>query len=258
MNILELAFVILLALVFGSFLNCAAMRIVRGEDFIHGRSRCPFCGKELAPIDLIPVISWLLSGARCRYCKEKISARYPATELGFAALCVGLYLRFGYGALLHRNLILTGCLFVLALVDMESLEIPDGCLLIALAAWVVFLPFVSDLSLAHYYIACGILTGAAMLFCSLVMDKILKKESLGGGDIKLFALLGLYLGFPRIVFLIMLSCVLGLLFVGARALLKKGSVSEPLPFGPAVALAGYIMLLWGDSFIEWYVSICHL
>lgn len=255
-------------LVFGSFLNCAAMRIARHEDFVHGRSHCMNCGHELSALDLIPVASWVFSGGKCRYCGQKVSVRYPLTELLFAGLCVGVYLRYGLSAETARDLVLTGCLFTLSIVDLECFEIPDGCLLIGLAAWIAAVPFMGwpwiD-SLLH--IAAGLLCGGVMLMMSLALDRILKKESLGGGDIKLFALLGLYLGLLGAYFLVLFSCVIGLVFVGAARFVCKtaGSRGRPLangvsvpngafPFGPSIAAAGYVLLLFGNIVTEWYLK----
>ena len=130
-----------LGAVFGSFLNCAAWRIAHGESFLRGHSHCPTCGHELGARDLVPVLSWAFQRGRCRYCGEKISVRYPLTELAFALLTLLCLLRFDLTALCLRNWVFLCCLFCLSLVDLESYTIPDGCLLTALGAWLAALPF---------------------------------------------------------------------------------------------------------------------
>ena len=255
-NAYEFTIILLFGLVFGSFLNCTAMRIVRREDFVHGRSRCIVCGHELGAADLLPVISWVFLRGACRYCKSRISLRYPLTELLFAALACGLYLRFGFSVRLCRDLVLAGCLFTLSLVDLESFEIPDGCLLIGLLAWIVSLPLLGMTAreiLSH--ILSGAVYGAGMLTISLLFDALLKKESMGGGDIKLIALLGLYLGFLGAYFMILAACVLGLIAAGGRALFLKQRFFKPIPFGPSIAMAGYIMLLLGEQLAQWYLGL---
>ena len=254
----------ILGLIFGSFLNCTAMRIVRGEDFVRGRSHCMSCGHELAAPDLIPLFSYLVHRGRCRYCGARVSARYPVTESVFMLLSVGLYIAmigFGLGSYItfFKYWFLTGCLYVIALTDLESFEIPDGAVLIGAVSWVIFtaaeLVFgVHDIKWALHHVLAGLIIGAAMLLISLIMDKFLGRDSMGGGDIKLFALLGLYLGYAGSYELVILSCVLGLLFAGARKALLPGA-SKEFPFGPAIALGGYILLIFGDTLTGWYLGL---
>ena len=236
----------------GSFLNCAAWRIAHGESFVKGRSRCPACGHTLGPPDLVPVFSWLFLRGKCRYCGERISPRYVLAELLFAALTLACLLRFDLGVECLRNLVFLCCLFCLSLVDLEIWEIPDGCLLVAAAVWLAALPFLWQgwwPALSH--VLCGVLVGGGVLLLSLVMDRMLQKESMGGGDIKLFALVGLYLGFYRTVFTLLLSCVLGLLFV----LISRRGRGKPFPFGPAISAAAAVLLLWGDGIVDWYLGL---
>ena len=260
------ACVFIFGLIFGSFLNCTAMRLVRGEDFVRGRSRCMSCGHELSAIELIPVFSYLIQRGRCRHCNEKISPRYVTAELTFALLSLGLYLKliffggFNVGEVLvfFRDWILTGCLFVAALTDLENHEIYDGVLIFGAVNFVVFgilQLFMKTIDIASFgkSVLAGLLTGTVMLLISLLMDRVLKKDSLGGGDIKLFALLGLYLGFFGAYELIILSCILGLLFAALRRL-KKPDAPREFPFGPAIAFAGYILLLTKDFITGWYLS----
>ena len=230
-----------LGAVLGSFLNCAAWRIAHEESFWKGRSRCPACGHTLGVPDLIPVLSWLFLRGRCRHCGEKISVRYPLTELFFAAVTVLCLLRFDLTVLGLRNWIFLCCLFCLSLVDLEVYIIPDGCLLISAAVWLAALPFLGMTwreILIHVITAVGF--GGAM----------------GGGDIKLFAVMGLYLGPAASLFALLLSCVLGLVFQGLRKAL--GSGKELIPFGPAIAAATAVMLLCGDRAEAWYLGLLNL
>ena len=243
--------------VFGSFLNCAAWRIAHGESFLGGHSRCPHCGHELGVLDLVPILSWLLLRGRCRYCGEKISVRYPLTELVFAVLTLLCLLRFDLTILCLRNWIFLACLFCLSLVDLECYTIPDGCLLVAVGAWVAALPFLRPgwAEIARSVLA-GLSFGGGILLMSIVMDKLLGKESLGGGDVKLFAVVGLYLGFAGGLFTVLLSCVLGLGFALAQA--RRGRAGQPIPFGPSISLAAALMLLFGQGIIQWYTGLLGL
>ena len=116
-----------LGAVAGSFLNCAAWRIVHGEPFVKGRSRCPRCGHVLGPLELVPVFSWLIQRGRCKACGEKISVRYLVAELVFSLVTVLCLLRFDLTVLCLRNWVFLGCLFLLTLTDLDAMIIPDGC-----------------------------------------------------------------------------------------------------------------------------------
>lgn len=245
---------LLLGAVFGSFLNCAAWRLSHGESVLRGRSHCPDCGHVLGAGDLVPILSWLFLRGKCRYCGKKIPARYPLTEAVFALLTVGCLLRFDLSWLCLRNWILLCCLFCLSLTDLECMIIPDVCLIIAAAVWVIFLPLTGmGWPAVRGGLLAGLIFGGGLLGLSLLMDRILKRDSLGGGDIKLFAVLGLYLGIVGTLFMTVLACLLGLLFAVLRR--GRGGGSEPFPFGPAIAAAGTVMLLCGEPLIQWYTGL---
>ena len=222
----------MLGAVAGSFLNCAAWRIVRGESFVRGRSHCPACGHALGASELVPVLSWVLRRGRCKWCGAKVSIRYPLTELGFALVTVLCLLRFDLTALCLRNYVFLCCLFLLTLTDLEDMTIPDGCHIAAAAAWLAALIF-----------------GGGLLAVSLMMDRLLGRDSLGGGDIKLFAVVGLYLGIIGTLFTLLAACVLGLAFNG---LLRRRGGERTFPFGPSIALAAALMLLYGAPLVQWY------
>lgn len=234
----------------GSFLNCAAWRIVRGESFINGRSHCATCGHPLGAMELIPVVSWLIQRGRCKWCGEKISPRYPLTELGFAALTVLCLLRFDLTVTFLRNFLFLGCLYLLTLTDLESMIIPDGCHIAAVVIWALVLPFTfTGWGDVFKSVLAALIYGGALLGLSLIMDKVMGRDTLGGGDIKLFAVVGLYLGFVGTLFTVLLSCVLGL---ALQAIMKRGKQGGAFPFGPAIAISAAVMLLYGAPLVAWY------
>ena len=242
---------------FGSFLNCAAYRVAHDEPWWKGRSRCPACGHDLGVPDLVPVFSWLFLRGKCRHCGAPISPRYLAAELAFAALTVACLGEFDLTVVCLRNWIFLCCLFCLSLVDLEAYIIPDETLILAAAAWLVTLPFAgmgAGEIIAHLLAAVGF--GGGILLISLGMDALLKKDSLGGGDIKLFALVGLYLGPVSALFSVMLAAVLGLVFAVVRK--AVGNREELIPFGPSIAAAAAGMLLWGDGLVQWYLGLLGL
>ena len=236
----------------GSFLHCAAWRIARGERFTSGRSHCPQCGHVLGAADLIPLLSWLLLKGRCRYCGAKVPVRYFLAELFCALMTLACLFRFDLTALCLRNWLFLCCLFLLSLVDLEISEIPDGCLIAAVIVWLAALPFLwkgwIDVLL---HIASGLVFGGALLGVSLILDRVLKKESLGGGDVKLLAVIGLYLGFLPTLFALILACILGL----AQALLSGKSRGVAFPFGPALSAAAALLLFFGEQLAGWYLGL---
>lgn len=239
--------------VFGSFLNCAAWRIAHGESFLKGRSHCPACGHTLSAPDLIPIFSWIFLRGKCRYCKSKISPRYMLTELFFAVISVLSLLRWDLSPEYIRNMVFACCLFCLSLVDLECYEIPDGTLIISVLAWFVALPFVGmESRTVLIHILTGIGYGGGMLGLTLLFDRILGKETMGGGDIKLFAVTGLYLGAAASLFALFFSCILGLLMGAVR---KAQNKEMRIPFGPSIAMASYAMMLYGDRLVQWYLGL---
>ena len=176
------------------------------------------------------------------------------TEAVFALLTLLCLLRFDLSWLCLRNWILLCCLFCLSLTDLECMIIPDVCLIIAAAVWGIFLPLTGmGWPAVRGGLLAGLIFGGGLLGLSLLMDRILKRDSLGGGDIKLFAVLGLYLGIVGTLFMTVLACLLGLLFAVLRR--GRGGGSEPFPFGPAIAAAGTVMLLCGEPLIQWYTGL---
>ena len=233
----------------GSFVNCAALRLVKGEGFARGRSHCPACGHTLAARDLVPLLSWLFLRGKCRYCGAPVSARYPATELvsGLGWLSAVWVLGISPAAL--RACLLFGILLALALIDLDTMELPDVLVAAGAAVWALFWVIGPDRLAALKSGVLGALAlGGSLLVLSLIMDRLLGRESLGGGDIKLLAMLGLYTGPAAGLLLIIVSCFFGLFLA---FFLSRGKGRE-FPFGPAIALAAWPVVLWGDAVVGWY------
>lgn len=236
--------------VFGSFINCMAWRIVHKENVLKGRSHCTFCGHTLCMSDMIPVFSFIFRKGRCKYCNEKVSIRYMLTELFLALVFVSFVLKYDISILTLRYLILSCILLGLSLVDFDCYEIPDGFILSGILWWLITIPFINEPIIKQLKTGLlgGFAIGGGILFFSLLMDRLLKKESMGGGDIKLFFMLGLYMGFSLSLLNLILSCFIGIILV---ALLRKNKI----PFGPAIGLAAWITLLFGSDIVSWYLGL---
>ena len=234
--------------VFGSFCNAWAWRICHEEKITDGRSHCPRCGHTLAAKDLVPLLSWLLLKGRCRYCKAPISPRYIAAEAVLGLYFLSIYLIYGLSWTCLRLLILGCLLLICSLTDLETMELPDAMLIAAAAAALLRLTEPGGWKSA--LIGCFAVS-APLLLVVLVMDRILKKETMGGGDIKLTAVLGLHFGAPKTLLLLILACLLGL----AGAALQKKKPDVRFPFGPMLSGAGWIVALIGEPVIGWYMGL---
>lgn len=238
----------------GSFLNCAADRYAIGESVFKGRSHCPVCGRELGVLDLIPVLSYLFLRGKCRRCGAKIPIRCLFTELLGGLLWLFTYCAFGLSVQTAQYLLLFSALFAVALIDGDTMEIPDGITLFCLFCYLVFLPFLGNFpySLSEGLLGAAVI-GGGMLILSLGMDFLLKKETLGGGDVKLFFVLGLFTGLWKGLLMLILACIVGLL----AAVVQRNTKKE-FPFGPAIVVAAIVTLAVGQPIIDAYLSLLTL
>ena len=167
-------------------------------------------------------------------------------------MCESVY---GITAIDLRNLVFLGALLNLSITDLKAYIIPDKALFVAVLAWFGTIPFAYEVyggaAGVGLSMVSAVLFGGGILVFTLLMDRLFQKETMGGGDIKLFAVIGLYLGMPASLFALFLSCIFGLFF--ALICMQKGS--QPIPFGPSIALAGWIMLLYGEQIAVWYMKI---
>lgn len=249
----------------GSFLNVCIHRLPKGESVVRPPSHCPKCSKPIPWYDNIPFLSFLILKARCRFCKEKISPRYFLVEALTASLFLILYLYFGltYDYLLY--LILVSCLIVATFVDIAERIIPDevsvggtiaGFMLVSLkglstAPFGFTLSFLFS-SLSGIIIGAGIIYLAGFLF-DLVYFRMLKRpaidgetSSMGGGDVKLMAMIGAFLGWEKAVLVFFGAPFFGLVFGVVNILRKKEHV---IPYGPFLSLAGLGAIFWADKLI---------
>lgn len=234
----------------GSFLGCLAWRTVHGESVLRGRSHCDVCGHTLGVRDLVPVFSYLFSGGKCRYCGARLSARHVWGELISGAVFVTLLLQYDISLQTLEGWLLACVLLACAFADLEGYIIPDrfiaaGVVLFAVTLLVEPEPFrrLTDGLLG------GVGVGGGLLLLSLYMDKRMKRETLGGGDIKLLFLTGLFFGWKGNLLCLTLACVAGI--VWGLAGKRRG---EAIPWGPSIAVGAWITALAGQMFIDWYLG----
>lgn len=247
-EILLRIYILVLAFICGacaaSFITCAADRYIAKEPIWRGRSHCPACGHTLGVRDLFPILSYLFLRGRCRHCGARIPVRCLFTEVLGGILYLSAALRFGLSFETLEYCLLFSFLLAVALIDYDSMEIPDALIACGLVVFGAFLWAHPDpYTRAVEGMIGALCIGGGLLLLSLLMDFILKKESLGGGDVKLFLLLGFVFGPWQGLLLVLLACVAGLVFLIPRDPKKE------FPFGPAIALAAWITALIGDTVI---------
>ena len=241
--------VLLFALLIGSFLNVCIYRVPRNESISFPPSHCPKCNTNLKPVDLIPVLSYLYLKGSCRYCGEKISPKYPIVEALNGILWVILYLRFGLSLEFYGFAVLSSLLLVISVIDLEIQEIPDGLSIFGLAAGIVFIAVQWDMNLVLSSFA-GLLIGSGLFF----LIAFFSKGGMGGGDIKLLGVLGIWVGWKMTLLLILLSFIIGALVSIFLLITKIKSRKDYIPFGPFIAIGAYIAIIHGNFLIHWYLK----
>ena len=218
------------------------------------RSRCPHCDHPISALENIPLLSWLWLKGRCRQCKAPISARYPLVELLTALLSVAVAatLAPGWGAL--AALLLTWVLVALTFIDLDKMLLPDQLTLPLLWGGLLFNLAGGFVPLADAVI--GAMAGYLVLWSLYWAFKLLTgKEGMGHGDFKLLAALGAWLGWQALPIVLLLSSLVGAIIGIGLILLRNHHQGKPIPFGPYLAIAGWIALLWGDNITRWYLDI---
>lgn len=254
MSTIILILIILIGLALGSFLNVCIYRIPLKKSILFPNSFCPNCGAKIRAWDNIPLLSFILLKGKCRKCKSKISLQYPLVEFITSALILITYWRFGWGWEFVAKSILGLFLIVIFFIDLKHRIIPDVVTLPGIALGFFFSFFVKSNSMTNSVI--GILVGGVLFYLSAVLGELLfKKESMGGGDIKLAMMLGAFLGWQKILLVFLLSAVLGAM-VGGIALFfsKEIKKTKMIPFGPFLALGSILAIFLGDILISAYIK----
>jgi leader peptidase (prepilin peptidase)/N-methyltransferase len=238
-----------LGAVFGSFLNVVAYRLPRGESLSRPRSRCPHCETPIRPYDNVPVLSWLLLRGRCRSCRAAISPRYPLVEAATGLLCCLVAVAKGADADALLGLALVLLLVPITLIDLDHRIIPNRLILIGAIVAPLLVAFTDPGALPEHLIA-GAAAGGLFLIALLAYP-----SGMGMGDVKLAAVLGLFLG-RAVGPAIFIALVAGTL-VGALVIARKGTREgrkTAVPFGPFLALGGVVALFAGDAMVDWYLG----
>ena len=246
MTYLIYALIFLFGITIGSFLNVCIYRIPRGETVVTTPSHCMTCGHKLSWFELIPLFSYIFLGGRCRSCKSHISPQYPIIEGLNGFLYVLVFAVNGLNVISIIYALFTSALIVLTVIDWRTYEIPISIniFILVLGCLKVVLDFNNFFDyLIGFFIVSGFL---------LILYIITKGRAIGGGDIKLMAAAGLLLGWQLIVLAFFIGCILGSMLHLIR--MKVQGAERMLAMGPYLSAGLFIAMLWGNGFIEWYLS----
>ncbi len=232
----------ILGSIIGSFLNVLVYRLPKKESIVKGRSHCTHCGRQIRNIDLIPIISYLMLGGKCRYCKKPISPRYMIVELLTACSYLTAYLALGYSAELIYAVILFPVLIILSLWDLNHKEIPYTCSIIIAVLGVISI-FTLPIPWYEHLIGAVIVSLPFGVLCFL--------GAMGGGDVQLMAAAGLLLGWS-IVPSALIGIILGAIF---GLMVKAVTKSSVIVFGPFLSVGIFVGFLWGEGIINAYLGL---
>ncbi len=243
----EIILVFILGLVLGSFANVCIYRMPRNLSVIKPNSHCTNCNKFIKWYDNIPVISYIILRGKCRNCGSKISFIYPAVELICGLLFLSMYFLFGFSYILFPFCMFVFSLLVITVIDFDFQIIPDeiSFFLIILGLLVSFLnPILGDTALQRILNSfLGFLVGGGSLLIVAIIGKwIFGKDAMGGGDIKIMAGVGTFIGWDKVLFSIFIACLLGSIVGIFMMLLKKIGKRQEIPFGPYLAISSFLVL----------------
>jgi prepilin signal peptidase PulO-like enzyme (type II secretory pathway) len=253
MEFLIYLFVFIFGLAIGSFLNCVIYRLERRESFLRGRSYCPHCKHILSWKDLIPVFSFLILKGKCRYCKKKISFQYPLVEF-FTGILFVLAIPI-YGGRTSIDLIfywvLTCFLIIIFVYDLKYYLIPDKIIYPAIA--IVFLNQILTSNIEH--LTSNLILGILPSLFFLAIILISHETWMGFGDFKLSILMGLILGWPKILvslfFAFFSGAIVGLILI----FLKRKTMKSQIPFAPFLVSGTFFAMFFGERIIDWYLNL---
>jgi leader peptidase (prepilin peptidase)/N-methyltransferase len=247
-------FTFIFGLCIGSFLNVCIYRLPESKSIVHPRSMCPNCGALIRFYDNIPVLSYVALRAKCRYCETSISFRYPVIELMSGIFAVGVFLKYGitFEAAIYYAFV--AALLVITFIDIDHQIIPD---VITLPGIPIF--FAASFALPEITAVesiLGILIGGGSLFSVAWLYHLLtKKEGMGGGDIKLLAMMGAIIGWPGVLFTIFVASAVGTVSGMLLMLKNRKTMKLAIPFGPFLAIGATAYILFGPQLIAWYFTL---
>jgi leader peptidase (prepilin peptidase)/N-methyltransferase len=240
--------------VVGSFLNVCICRMPNNESVVSPPSHCTKCDYVIRWYDNIPILSYLFLRGRCRRCGDRISIQYPLVELINGALALALFLRFGPGFSFAVLFLFCSALVVVTFIDLEHQIIPDSITLPGIVIGFAVSFFIPQLGWLNSLI--GIVAGGgSLLLIAYGYEFLTKKDGMGGGDVKLLAMMGAFFGWKAILFIIFAASLVGSVIGISVMLAQKKDSSLAIPFGPFLASAAVLYIFYGHKIIFWYLNM---
>lgn len=231
----------------GSFLNVCIFRIPEGISFVKPPSSCGSCGHRLNYIDMLPVVNYIINKGKCRYCNSPYSIQYPLIELLNGVLYFFIILKYGMSFSTVLYCFITSLLLVISMIDLKHKIIPDGLNITGVIIGIIFI-LLDRTIIINRLIGLGIGLGLFLLIALL-------SNAMGGGDIKLMAVLGLIFGIRGVLFITFSSFVLGAIISVVLLSLKIKSRKDQIPFGPFISLSALIYIFYGTEIISMYLKV---
>jgi len=244
--------VFILGAVVGSFLNVCIHRLPREESIVYPSSRCPHCRQSIAWHDNIPLVSYICLKGRCRNCQEAISGRYFLIEAVTAVMALLTYWKFGMSLAFLAAFLFVATLIVIAFIDMEHQIIPHEIILPGIPLFLLAAVFIMGIPLLDSFL--GIMIGIGSLYLIAVYyEQITGTEGMGGGDVNLMGMLGAFLGWKSLLFILMIAAFTGAA-VGITMMMIKGKTMKyAVPFGPFLSLGAVLYLFWGKAIYNFFL-----
>ncbi|WP_246940865.1 prepilin peptidase [Bacillus pinisoli] len=249
MTLFLYTYIFIIGLVLGSFYNVVGLRVPLNQSIVTPRSACPKCHQTLTPLQLIPVISYLAQRGACRSCGVKISPLYPVMELTTGILFVLAPLLLGWSVELFIAWAFISLLMIVFVSDIKYMIIPDKVLLVFAVILLLARTILSPLT--PWWDS---LLGGAVGILLLMIIILASKGGMGGGDMKLFGVIGLVLGWKLVLVAFFLSTLIGTFIASIGLALGKVKRKEPFPFGPSIVLGALITYFFGETLITWYIT----
>lgn len=246
MNIL---LILICGLTLGSFFNVVALRIPAGESIVKPRSHCPTCGHTLGALELIPVLSYVFQGGKCRQCRAGISPLYPIIELATGLLFLFAAWKIGWSPELIVALTLISLCAIVFVSDIVYMIIPDKVLLFFLPLFILERIFIPPQPWWDP------LAGGVAGFALLLLIAVVSKGGMGGGDVKLYGVLGIALGLKLVLLSFFLAVFFGAVLGGIGLLMGKVKKGKAIPFGPYICVGVLISYFYGEKILSWYFQL---
>lgn len=248
---MDIFLVVIFGLVIGSFLNVCICRIANEESIAFPPSHCTNCGYELKAKDLIPVLSYIFLGGKCRSCKEKISIQYPIVEILNAILYIAIYLKFGFTLNLFKFCLFASLLIVIGFIDFKTKYVYNSTVVFGVVSGILFavLEWMETKSIPWNYIA-GAFIGFGIIYLIVILTR-----GMGEGDIDIALICGLFLGIKGILVTLFLAIILGGIVATIILIFKLKERKAEIAFGPYLAIGGIIACLYGSRLIDTYLGL---